>query len=1293
MELRYKNINEIKSLKGIRYGDTYDAVDLDLILNRAEYSMLPPSEATSIELFLFDDDNNLVASDYDISRYTAIYISNNDIYFNINEVLFALNIESGNYKIYVNYHTNIIGDFSTIPMYIDSISPDRTELKININPSIVSANARLETDRQILADSIVSQITDLFYSNPITFSGNTSPGTIIYRNPIIRPTAYIDNYALNFGNNRIFKAINLKFDLDASQLDDINIKYYGSIYVKLFEPLPIDIIDNSSLWFIQELIDTYTDNITILNNINEVISNSLRGPNFDLELDQNIGIETSLKSWNDLLSSNISTNQKIIDSTLSGSFGGIELNIDYTAFDNFVFYSSAEERIRNYYYKLQLIEYYTTQINSLNNASGSGTSSKADNVLLNTNRMYNIVSGFDPFETWLYTASTSSLFTHAVTGSLLGARPYSLQSWPKYLSGSGESVLHYTTSSLGASWYTGYLASASLYDQLNPNRLVNSIPASIRENEDNSQYVLFVDMIAHHFDILWSYTNNLNNKLSKEEHPKLGAPSEMLRSVANSFGIDLFSGKKMSDLWTYKLGTTNSGSYASSGSLFTKSSEDATMETWRRIVNNIPYLLKTKGTERSIKAIMNTYGIPQTLISVREFGGPAVSGTDAALIDDRFNYALRIDTSINQAVTTPSSYVATDATNTTYEPPKSYMIRVKPTNDQLIVTAASVPIGADSTDYSSVSILSYKSGSVGQWGVRMVPTASYSGSRKYGRLEFSMITGSANSNISSSYSGYLPLFDGDWWDVLVTSDVVITASASPYTANIIAKIQKSSDYITGKVVHSGSVTFPLSITPTSGLVERWCSVSASATNNIWIGANSASAGVSGSGYAAVFQAYKEYREFISQNTFDYHTLNPAAYRGNNPTSSYYTLVKYYPFGVDGIRYDHSTKLSITSSHPQQAITNFSINGSNNTYGTAVGFSLDSSSYNYRDNEETFYTYGPESFGSTVRSQKIRFDTPILAGRLSPDASVVRSSNQNISVDTNKVVVAFSPQDQINNDIYNHIGAVNLDSYFGLPEYQYEYEYTKLRKFSEEYWKKYTSRSNINEYIRIFSLFDLSFFDMIKQLFPARVNLVSGILIEPSILEKSKTVIYKLPELTNNTYTSSFDASVSTYTSGTYLSQTSSVDLYDPYAAAIYSYTGVTFSGSSYITSSTPAILASPIGSYISGYRSSSVFSKIVYHYSSSATWATNKFLVGYDVALSSSLKKYYSKSIMTTDYRDDEFAGITDMYFNGTQLEGPGINIPSVNTLDGSPVVEYRIVSDNVLNVTDNNATTGRLVV
>ena len=153
-------------------------------------------------------------------------------------------------------------------------------------------------------------------------------------------------------------------------------------------------------------------------------------------------------------------------------------------------------------------------------------------------------------------------------------------------------------------------------------------------------------MIGQHFDILYTYAKALTDRVYiKEEHPKRGIDKDVLPMIAKSQGWQLVNGKQASQLWQYKLGTDDSGSYAQTGSLFSVPDEQITGEVWRRIVNNLPYILKTRGTIQSLKALLNIYGVPQTLLSVREYGGPKVGADEfPVLTEDRYCYAVRMTT-------------------------------------------------------------------------------------------------------------------------------------------------------------------------------------------------------------------------------------------------------------------------------------------------------------------------------------------------------------------------------------------------------------------------------------------------------------------------------------------------------------------------------------------------------------------------------------------------------------------------------------------------------------------------
>jgi hypothetical protein len=88
----------------------------------------------------------------------------------------------------------------------------------------------------------------------------------------------------------------------------------------------------------------------------------------------------------------------------------------------------------------------------------------------------------------------------------------------------------------------------------------------------------------------------------------------------NSFGVK-FTGRAVDELSISKIFEENRNT------------------VWRRILNNLPYILKSSGTEESLRALFRCYGIPDYLFSIREYGGMR-HGTDATDDDATF----RIDT-------------------------------------------------------------------------------------------------------------------------------------------------------------------------------------------------------------------------------------------------------------------------------------------------------------------------------------------------------------------------------------------------------------------------------------------------------------------------------------------------------------------------------------------------------------------------------------------------------------------------------------------------------------------------
>jgi len=206
--------------------------------------------------------------------------------------------------------------------YIEEISPDRTELRINTTT--------------IKAEDINSSVNELM--NEIKNS----------------PLNYKD-FHLNFGDNILLIANNIL-------LDNTN-PNNPTVLIKLYEPLPNNIELKRELWVVEQIAESKAYQIEIIEvfEVKENV-NYIKGANFNLNISDKHNNSTSYLSGE-----NISQNNSVlgsgsllyqINSILADK--GIEVNIDYTDYSNFVNFSSAQTRLENFYYKLSLILLFHT---------------------------------------------------------------------------------------------------------------------------------------------------------------------------------------------------------------------------------------------------------------------------------------------------------------------------------------------------------------------------------------------------------------------------------------------------------------------------------------------------------------------------------------------------------------------------------------------------------------------------------------------------------------------------------------------------------------------------------------------------------------------------------------------------------------------------------------------------------------------------------------------------------------------------------------------------------------------
>ena len=392
-------------------------------------------------------------------------------------------------------------------------------------------------------------------------------------------------------------------------------KEQKSLVLKLYEPLPREIQPNQQLWISKIQSIPIIEQVTIIDELKSECT-PLK-PNFNVTIGDEIGYQI----LDDLISSGSNTSTDLINSYVSSSEFSLEnLNIQYEsgstyAWCNFVKYSSAEERVKNFLYKVELIEFYNTKINfvssSLSYTAGSVTSSLE--LQKHVESRNKVKAGFDGFEKYLYTTSGSD-------GTLT------------YPGAGGTSVSQSTDSSV-TNWYNGIIDDAQQYDYNNKNILVNNIPAHITNDAENAEFVLFLNMMGQHFDTLWSYTKGIAQSKKLEHKYEDGIGNDLIYHMLESLGWNADMGVQSQYLWEYAFGKNSDGS--SSSSMSGKSRQH---QVWRRILNNLPYLLKHKGTKRALSAAMACYGVPSSMLTIMEYGGPQDPSADATTtftFDDR----------------------------------------------------------------------------------------------------------------------------------------------------------------------------------------------------------------------------------------------------------------------------------------------------------------------------------------------------------------------------------------------------------------------------------------------------------------------------------------------------------------------------------------------------------------------------------------------------------------------------------------------------------------------------------
>jgi hypothetical protein len=897
---------------------------------------------------------------------------------------------------------------------------------------------------------------------------------------------------------------------------------YNSLVVKLLEAFPTDIPNNTLVWVTKQIIPTIVETI-ILTDTDEDKCIPLK-PNFGVDVID----ETGYEFFNQIVSSGSLTSEDIVNKYVSKSqFSLDELNIEYTSgsdseaysfikFDNFVNFGSAVARIQNFQYKIETIENWGSKIVSTTYTPTS-LIQNTSSVSLLTSASYNdkiksIKNGFDAFEKTMYN--------------------------------------EFSITSSNSTFFETQLDVAAGYDRVNRNYLVRHIPQYLQQDEESEEFLLFLEMIGQHFDIIWAYINGIS-RLRKVSHKSVeGVSDKLVHTLLESFGWDPKSPFSGQQLWKHAFGLNEDGSITGNvNSLGDNVSpsytpESARNEVWRRILNNLPYLLKHKGTRKAINAIVACYGVPSSLLTIVEFGGPSNVTENATT---KFTYEDRSATlNLVQNESITFDWKEGNGGND----PDSLELRFRTSKLSLV--------SSSQTYYQTQSLLSIDGGS-GIWNVKLIPSAS----SIYGDVVFEM-SSSANVYVSpgiinstlecvSMSIQNVPIFDNKYRHFAIQREIT---TENVYAGNVITR---SLDYETyrmyykqadgDRIVLSESDTLNLLITTGSGSLipgsKYYTQIAWLSGSNVDIGAQGSN-GISGS-----IDEVRVWGGALSESVVDSHTLNPDTIMGNTVYSStsdlFFRLDFEYPknrqiSGSGATSGDMFIKnvapfvtytSSLDTNGKQKVVSGYS------GYATASIFTT-ASSYPYQyEVYERFVTAEIPSIGF-VGKDKVRLEDIELNGQLSYKARASKKAFDRAPIDSNRLGLFFSPVKEINLDILRSLGPINIGDYIGDWDEEYGTDtYGDLDELRNYYFER--TQLNFDEYIKLIKSIDKSLFEMLDQVIPARANVSKGLLIEPSLLERSKIKINR-PIAENILHTASIDTMENKVIAGETLVYTSSLDM-------------------------------------------------------------------------------------------------------------------------------------------------------
>jgi hypothetical protein len=675
-----------------------------------------------------------------------------------------------------------------------------------------------------------------------------------------------------------------------------------------------------------------------------------------------------------------------------------------------------------------------------------------------------------------------------------------------------------TTSNEWTTWYNNALTQAENFDTNNIHSFENNLPLYIQESSDYDEMKDFLALQGEQYDLIRNHIDSVGTIHNRGYKKTNSPPDNTLPMLLSNMGwqaINPFEGNLTETLGSYLSGVT--------------SIDDIKNNTWRKTLNNLLYIYKSKGTKNSVRALLNTYGYPPDVLNFQEFGGAVESsnnGGDNPLNNDNVPTSGNIDTDLN---------LSTGSFNFTTQKRKLYNYRIGGNFQKVIHTEHyrnNAPINTiefvykhvkSTKDQQIVTKAAHATLDTELFDLRLIPSSDGASSSFEFRLNNSN-TGSFEiaDNAVSMSTNFLNMNDGQLWNVMLQR---MTSSISGsgineyrlHTALQDGSSIKTYGYVTMSV--SGGLTADSNFYANQNWPGTGSFVSIATIGNLNFGGRFnpevASTNPEMTGSLAEIRGWST---VLSASKFRQHTLNKFSIVGNTILSHCKELVYHYKLNENyGQQTDTESGSgavhSISSSTQNMTIVDSAHEFGNYNLSKQAHIFLTSSVYGF-DIIDIIQPTLQDNISLQNDNNIIINPNNTIVGNLNPNQSAVlpltdKSSGKPILNISPKLELYRSPQNFVNDFIIDKIGGFNLENKYGNPLNFYSQSYDEFDTFRKEFFDCYDIKIDVNKFVRSHqSMFNHSLSEGLKQVVPARStfsdkNSNFGVEIKPTILEKQK----------------------------------------------------------------------------------------------------------------------------------------------------------------------------------------------